>query len=179
MALHSYFKDNYTTILEWASNIYRNTEIEPSDVVAELYLDLTKRKFDEIPTDEQKKFYILRWLKSRKHWTGGNVIKKYKIQDTNPTIFKDEIIEHKEVIEQDLSNAGFNDYQIDKITNCIRLADKMPLYYKKVFYSYYIDGLTMEEIGKSCGLPKSAIFSELAKIKKYIKEELNKTTLCL
>lgn len=172
--LDKYFSDNYKLITEWTNSIYGRTEIYSGDVISELYLDLRNR---ELPTlEKEMKFYILRWLKSRTYWKGGNAIKNYRIPEnqSSDNILADILIYEMEddEISKDLSRAGFDSNEIDKITSCLFISKKMPLYFKRLFVLYYIDGRTMEWIGNSCGLPKSAVFTQLKKIQKFLKSEL-------
>lgn len=178
MILDKYIQENYDEVLGWASSIYGKSEIDPRDVVAELYLDLKSRpeKIKNIPDNKQMKFYILRWLKSRTYWQGGNSVNNYKIQDNElddrlPSDLFIYSMERDEVTE-DLGRAGFNQWEIEKINSCIEISKSMPLYYKRLFVLYYIDGMTMLEIGNSCNLPKSAIFTQLKKVQAFLKSSL-------
>lgn len=170
MNLDQYFESNYKLVLSWADSIYKRSEIDPRDVVAELYIDLQKRALPK--SDKEMRFYILRWLKSRTYWKGGNVINAYKIPDriTDDKLPVDLLIYSMSTdeVSADLERAGFNSYEVDKITTCIEHSKGMPLYYKRLFVLYYIDGMTMEAIGQSCGLPKSAIYTQLCKVQKYL-----------
>lgn len=174
MQLDDYFRSNYSQVLEWATSIYRHSEIDSRDVVAELYIDLSKRTLP--PNDKEMKYYILRWLKSRTYWQGGNAINNYKIPEhsNDNFYFVDMLVYEMEQDEvtKDLYCAGFNQYEVEKINSCIEISKGMPLYYKRLFVLYYIDGMTMEQIGRSCGLPKSAIFTQLKKVQEYLKTKL-------
>ena len=176
--LNLYFEQNYNVINEWTISIYGNTEIDSGDVISELYLDLLKRDLPK--TEREMKFYILRWLKSRTYWKGGNKIKNYRIPDReiNDKMLVDIMVYEMESdeVERDLQRAGFNQWEIEKINSCIEVSKGMPLYFKRLFVLYYIDGMTMEQIGNSCGLPKSAIYTQLQKIKTYLKTNLKLET---
>jgi hypothetical protein len=172
--LDKYFEQNYNLITEWTDSIYGRTEINSGDVISELYLDLRKRQLP--PNDKEMKFYILRWLKSRTYWQGGNPIKNYRIPErvSNDKMLVDLFVYEMEQdeVSKDLQRAGFNLWEIEKISSCIEVSKGMPLYFKRLFVLYYVDGLTMEAIGNSCNLPKSAIYTQLEKIKKYLKQHL-------
>ena len=79
-------------------------------------------------------------------------------------------------VSKDLKRAGFNYSEVEQIISCIEVSKGMPLYFKRLFILYYIDGMTMQQIGESCGLPKSAIFTQLKKIQIYLKEHLKLET---
>lgn len=187
MNLNEYIEENYYEVLSWAESIYGKTEIDPRDVVAEMYLDLHKRqsKIKAIPNEKQMKFYVLRWLKSRTYWSGGNAVNMYKIPESSIEDFMpvDMFVYsmEKDEVTEDLSRAGFGELEIEKITSCIEVSKTMPLYYKRLFVLYYIDGMTMLEIGNSCGLPKSAIFTQLKKVQTHLKThlKLNKEKMLL
>lgn len=173
--LDKYFEENYMLVSEWANSIYGKTEIYAGDVISEMYLDLRNRDLPK--TEREMKFYILRWLKSRTYWKGGNAIKNYRIpenslSDNMPTDILIYEMDDDEVYK-DLTRAGFNSYEVEKIASCILISKSMPLYFKRLFVLYYIDGRTMEWIGNSCGLPKSAVYTQLKKIQKFLKAELN------
>lgn len=176
--LDQYFENNYGLVLEWAESIYGRTEIHSGDVISELYLDLRKRELPK--TDKEMKFYILRWLKSRTYWKGGNRIKNYRIPDrpTDDKMLTDIMVYEMEQDEvgKDLTRAGFNQWEIEKILSCIEVSRAMPLYFKRLFVLYYIDGMTMKQIGDSCGLPKSAIFTQLKKVQSFLKSNLKLET---
>lgn len=178
MNLDNYIQENYDEVLSWASSIYGKSEIDSRDVVAELYIDLSKRpeKIKAIPNEKQMKFYVLRWLKSRTYWQGGNAVNRYKIPENtlNDSLPSDMFIYSmdKDEVSEDLIRAGFNEWEIEKITSCIEVSKSMPLYYKRLFVLYYIDGMTMLEIGNSCNLPKSAIFTQLKKVQAHLKTSL-------
>ncbi len=175
MNIDKYFAEHYEEILSWATNIYGSTEIDARDVTSELYLDMNVpgRK---LPTKEsQFKFYILRWLHNMKYWNGR--VRKYDIKDrefqdwmTNDKGFYE--IEPNE-LNRDLTNAGFNPDQTERIIECINISKKMPLYYKRLFVLYYLDGWTYEQIGISCGLPKSTILRQMRKINEILLRKMD------
>ena len=178
MNLDLYFENHYHEIVQWAESIYKRSEIDPRDVVAELYIDLKMRELPK--STKEMKFYILRWLKSRTYWQGGNKIKAYKIKehyqyDKLPADIIVYDMEQDE-ISADLNRAGFSVHEAQKIVSCIEASKGMPLYYKRLFVLYYIDGMTMEAIGKSCSLPKSAIYTQLLKVQKWLKHSLKLET---
>jgi len=177
--VNRYFEINFELILDWSNNIYGKTSIDPQEVVSELYLDMLKPQRQEtMPTDEkQMKWWILRWLRSRLSWTGGGTMHDFKVIGheffTNMIHDTYEFDTDKCEIKTDLKNAGFQDQEITKIKTCIQVSKQMPLYYKRIFSLYFIDGLTMEQIGNSCGLPKSAIYKQVKRVENYLKTKLD------
>ena len=176
MNIDQYFSDHYDEILQVAKNIYGKTNIDPHDVITELYIDMTNPN-RRLPSEEREVIYwIMRTLKSWTWYKGGNPLKKLEIKDglQYDKYFVDAVIHDSESSEtsKDLHSAGFTDDETDKILQCIEVSKDMPLYYKRIFVLYYIDGLTMEEIGSSCDLPKSTIFGEVKKVQHFIKEVL-------
>ena len=176
MNIDQYFSDHYNTILEFADNIYKTTEIDPHDAVAELYLNM-KHPDRKLPSKEKElKYWILRTLKNWTWHEGGNPMKKHRISEgsQDDRLFVDLAVYEMDSneVSKDLKSVGFTHEETEKIMQCIEVSKEMPIYYKRIFVLYYIDGLTMEEIGASCGLPKSTIFGQVKQVQHYIKEML-------
>lgn len=176
MNVDHYFTENYDSILEYAENIYKSTEIDPHDAVSELYLNM-KHPNRKLPSEEKElKFWMLRTLKNWTWHEGGNPMKQHRISEglQYDRLFADLAVYEmgSTEISKDLSSAGFESPQIEKILQCIEASKDMPIYYKRIFVLYYIDGLTMEQIGESCGLPKPTIYDQVLRVQHYIKEKL-------
>lgn len=176
LSLNQYFTDNFDEILTYAENIFKTTEVDPRDVVTELFINMSKDERN-LPEDQDEwKFWMLRVLKNWTWHKGGNPIKSYKIKDsyTEDRMFVDIAIYDMDETEvtADLKRVGFEGDQIEKINTCIDISRGMPLYFKRLFVLYYLEGMTMEDIGLSCGLPKASIYTQLLQVQNYVKDRL-------
>lgn len=162
-----------------AERIYKGTNLEGSEIVAEMYLQVRDKQIKKSADDYR--YFCARWLKNSRKWTGGNPIKKIRIREpilpeAVDQFFKNipaDIQEGSETV-QDLVRAGFDIEQAEKIEICIFNSKKLPLAPYRLFELHYLEGYSLQEIADSCNLPKTAIFRDKETMLKLLKAKVCK-----
>lgn len=185
MTFDEYIDKNYEELLQIAGRIYRGCNLEPSEILAEMYLQIREKAHQIKPTQDDYKYFCVRWLQNSLKWTGGNPIKKLRIKEplhpeTVARFFENieaDNLEGNETIK-DLIRAGMTRDQAERIEICIIQSKRLPLAPYRLFELHYLEGYSLQEIADSCNLPKTAIFrdkeSMLQQLRKRVKNELSK-----
>ena len=112
MDFNQYITENYNELLRIATAIYINTQLDPAEIISELYLDARDREIR--PTAKDYRYYCIRWLSNARYWKGGNPVKKLYIRDNLSDERKERLTEllhrpavHGSEIVKDLQNTGF------------------------------------------------------------------------
>lgn len=187
MTFDQYIEKNYTELIEVARILFKGTQLDPAEIISELYLDVKTKNRKIKPTELDYKYYCIRWIKNSNKWTGGNPVKKLKVIDTIPDEYikqqiqknKSDQVKGNELVK-DLQRVGFSEDQADRLENCIIISKKLPLYSRRLFELYYIEGLSLNDIAISCSsdnckIPKVSIHRDIKRLneKLIIKLENN------
>lgn len=179
MTFEEYISKNYQRLCDIAGRVFRHSQLQPEEIVNEMFLDITENKRQINPTENDFDYYCRRWIKSRKHWTGGNVINELKCDDRITENIQNysyklegERINLNSDAKNDLIRQGFSSDQSEMIERCVDLSKRLPLYHKRIFELYYLEGMSIGKIADSCNLPKTSIYRELQKVNKTIKSKL-------
>jgi RNA polymerase sigma factor (sigma-70 family) len=182
MTFDEFISRNYSQLVQIASRVFSRTQLDPAEVISELYLDVTENKREIRETESDYLNYSKRWIKSRLTWTGGNVIKTLRITDKKTEDIEKhkfrlsvEPSEIKTEVVIDLELIGFSQDQAEKIESCLIFSRSLPLYQKRLFELYYQEGLSIQQIASSCDLPKTAIHRDIVKLNKLITQNNGKT----
>lgn len=184
MTFNQYIETNYLKLIRIAGAIFKNTNLDPSDIVAELYLDVVENNRKIEPTQNDYEYYCKRWLKNATRWKGGNPTKKLKITDEVNQEYRRRQLDiynspgptGNETVK-DLQRAGFSRDQADRLENCIVISKTLPLYHRRLFELYYIEGLSLNDIAISCSsntcnVPKVSIHRDVKTVNNQIKNQL-------
>ena len=180
MTFNEYIENHYGELVQIARVLFSKTKLDPAEVVSELYLDVIDNNRVIEPTKKDYEYYCIRWLKNATRWQGGNPTKKLKVTDKinqeyrerQTRLYNTPPLKGSE-LTKDLQRVGFTEDQADQLESCILLAKRLPLYHKRLFELYYIDGMSLQKIGDSCNLPKVSIHRDVKKVVGVIKNELN------
>lgn len=180
MTYNEYIENNYDELVQIARVLFNNTKLDPAEVVSELYLDVIENKRVINPNKKDYEYYSIRWLKNATRWQGGNPTKKLKVtgkinqnyRDQQNKIYNTQPLKGTE-LNKDLQRVGFSEDQADQLEKVILFSKRLPLYHKRLFELYYIDGMSLQKIGDSCSLPKVSIHRDVKKVVKEIKNEFN------
>ncbi len=190
MKFDEYIRLEYDDLLKIATGIYGRTKLDPAEVLSELYIDVRKRDIEPTRNDYRK--YCIRWLKNATYWQGGNPVKKLYIKEQINHKYKERQIDIINTPElngsetvKDLQRVGFTEEQGENLERCIDASKKLPLYYRRLFELYYIEGYSLKEIADSIvitdnqkgprTIPKVAIHrdvkSVVAEVQKILENE--------
>jgi len=176
LTFDKYIEKNYTELIEVARILFKGTQLDPAEIISELYLDVKTKGRKIKPTELDYKYYCIRWIKNATKWTGGNPVKKLKVIDTLPEAYinqetqknKSEYLDGNEIVK-DLQRLGFSEDQADRLENCIIISKKLPLYSRRLFELYYLEGLSLNDIATSCSsntckIPKVSIHRDIKRL---------------
>ncbi len=172
MDFNTFIQDEYEALLDIATALYIKTNLDPVEVLSEMYISVRDRQIN--PTAKDYRYYCIRWLSNARYWKGGNPIKKLYICDHKASpqeLHKYETYEELKGTEivKDLQRQGFTQEQSEALELYILKAKRLPLYKKRLFELYYLEGYSHGEIAKSCNLPRTAIYRDVQRVIKDLK----------
>jgi RNA polymerase sigma factor (sigma-70 family) len=179
MTFEEYISKNYQNLCEIAGRVFRHSQLQSEEIINEMFVDIKMNKREINPTEHDFDCYCKRWIQSRKKWTGGNIINDLKIDDR----YKVQIEMYSYKLEgdklnmnsdrrKDLIRVGFTSDQSEMIERCVEVSQRLPLYQKRLFELYYLEGMSMGKIANSCNLPKTSIQRDIQKLNKIIKSKI-------
>jgi len=168
-----FYIEHYSRVFRRCLSILQNEE-DAKDIASDVFTKVQELKSKGKIIDHPKTFLqkmVENMIKNKKKSERREFIKLYDIATSGSlNWFKSKGEQDKKVWEAGIIDNGYEQVEAEIIVKTI-LAEQDETTCKIYFY-YYHDSLTLEQIGEAVGLKKSAVHKRIKKLEKQVKETI-------
>jgi len=181
----SWLDENYTNILQWASNITKSDEL--SDDLAHYAIEqfLTHHRYEEItakdlldPSYGHCRGFILAIMRNSWYGKKSEFTRYYKVHRADIGQRKrnitDEDFEARANNQPKIEYDYNKDYIIEAIEGILEemTIDTKDLWYKAKLFKLWLQTPNFSKLARETGIPRTSISNAVEEAKEYIKQEL-------